>query len=322
MNPLIWIIDEEWNDYEVEVTMLKKKYPLCEIRFSTYEYAKDLKEFGYKADIILAQVYTKITAATIEKLECCKGIAVYGGGYDRIDIQAAKEKGIYVTNVQGYCADDIADYVLAAILYHNKKLGDYSEQGKKGLWGATAVKALMPRTNNTTIYFAGCGTIGRTAAVRAKALGLRVIGYDPYVSDEELRLIGIEPVSFEEGFKQADYVSVHIKYTEETDGIIGKAQFHLMKPTAIIINTSRGKVLVEDELIDAVEQQKIAGAIVDVIANEPPTGTERILKCDKILVTPHISYISQDSFHTLKERTVTNGCAMYEGEVPNDCVNV
>ena len=112
---LVWIIDEEWSDYEVEKELIKKLLPDAKIRHSGYDYKKDLEEFGYQADLILAQVYTKIDKEVIDRLEKCRGIAVYGGGYDRIDIDAAREKGIMVTNVQGYCADDLAEYVMAAI---------------------------------------------------------------------------------------------------------------------------------------------------------------------------------------------------------------
>ena len=106
--PLIWIIDEEWPDYELEKQLLKTQYPDCDIRFSTYDYAVDLDAFGENADAIICQVYAPMPAATIQRLKKCKIIAVYGGGYDRVDIAAAKEKGIYVTNVSGYCAEDLS----------------------------------------------------------------------------------------------------------------------------------------------------------------------------------------------------------------------
>ena len=107
---LVWIIDEEWPDYQVEEELLARELPDARIRHSTYDYEADLKAFGCRADIILAQIYVPLPAATIEKLECCKGIAVYGGGYDRVDIAAARQKGISVTrrremgdDIEGAC---------------------------------------------------------------------------------------------------------------------------------------------------------------------------------------------------------------------------
>lgn len=321
MKPLIWIIDEEWPDYLVELEIFHKEYPDAEIHFSNYEYQKDLEEFGYRADVILAQVYTNLPKATIDKLECCKGIAVYGGGYDRVDIKTAKEKGIKVTNVQGYCAEDLADYVMAAIYNHNKDITGYKEVMKSGTWGALAVKNVVHRIANSTLLVIGCGTIGKTVAKRGNQLGMKVLGYDPNGDAEKLQEQNIEMVSLEEGLKIADYISVNVKYTPETDGLITRKEFEQMKPTAYLINTARGRIIVEQDMIDAVNEGLITGACVDVISVEPPLGDEPIFECKNIIVTPHISYISEESFTTLKERTVHNAIDMFEGKVPVDWVN-
>lgn len=318
---LVWIIDEEWADYEVEKELLKKQLPEAEIRYSGYDYKKDLEEFGYKADLILAQVYTSIDKNVISKLERCKGIAVYGGGYDRIDIEAAREKGIMVTNVQGYCADDLAEYVMAAIYHYAKKILDYRSLDGKSVWGAGAVPKIVHRVSASTLFVVGCGTIGKCVAKYANNAGMKVIGYDANLSAEALKESGIEAVSWEEGFQRADYVSVHVKYTPQTHHIIGKAEFLQMKPTAYIINTARGGILNETDLIEAVNNKDIAGATVDVISVEPPKGDEAIWNCKDIIVTPHISYISEESFYTLKVRTVENALKMLRGEKPDDLVN-
>lgn len=318
---LVWIIDEEWADYEVEKKLLKERLPEAEIRYSGYNYEKDLEEFGYRADLILAQVYTAIDEKVMNRLERCKGIAVYGGGYDRIDVEAAKKKGIMVTNVQGYCADDLAEYVMAAIYNYNKKILCYRSTDGKGAWGAGAVPKIVHRVSASTLFIVGCGTIGKRVAKYAIGAGMRVIGYDKNIPSEELKKAGIEAVSWEEGFEQADYVSVHVKYTKETHHIIGKDEFSLMKQTAYLINTARGGILNENELLEAVRNKEIAGATVDVISVEPPKGDEDIWNCPDIIVTPHISYISEESFHTLKVRTVENALKMLHGEKPDDLVN-
>ena len=123
---LIWIIDEEWKDYNMEKEVLEARYPGVTIKCSTYDYEKDLKKFGCKADGILAQVYAPLPASTINQLQNCKGIAVYGGGYDRVDVAAARTRGISVTNISGYCAEDLADYVVAAMYFANKRIAQYS----------------------------------------------------------------------------------------------------------------------------------------------------------------------------------------------------
>lgn len=321
MKPCIWIIDEEWPDYEVELRRFKEEYPNAEIHFSKNDYQKDLEDFGCRADIILAQVYVYLPKETIDQLECCKGIAVYGGGYDRVDIEAAKKKGIKVTNVKGYCADDLADYVAAAIYNHNKDITGYKDVIKSGKWGALAVKKKLHRVSESTLLVIGCGTIGQTVAKRGNQLGMKVLGYDPNSSPVRLRERNIKPVSLEEGLMAADYISINVKYTPDTDGLISRKHFEMMKSTAYLINTARGRIIKEQDMIDAVNQGLIAGACVDVISTEPPTGDEPIFSCDNIIVTPHISYISEESFLTLKLRTIQNAITMYEGKEPADWVN-
>lgn len=321
MAPLIWIIDEEWPDYDEEKKILARRYPKADIRFSGYDFENDLKEFGYQADVILTQIYTSITAETIDKLKKCKGIAVYGGGYDRVDIKAAREKGIKVTNVQGYCAEDIADYIIAAMYTFNKCLTEYKESLKDGKWGAQAIRKIAPRISETTLFIIGCGTIGRRIAERVRLLGIKVTGYDPFLTKEQFEAASIYPVSLEEGLKTADYVSMNVKYTRETKHLLKKEHFEMMKPSAYFINTSRGGTVAEQDLIDAVREKRIAGACLDVITNEPPTLSETILSVENIIVTPHISYLSRESYADLKRRTVENGLCMYEGKEPADWVN-
>ena len=175
MKKLFWIIDEEWSDYEIEIEILKETFPGCEIKMSNYNYKEDLEKFGYKADGILAQVYADIPKTTIDKLEHCKGIAIYGGGYDRIDIKAAKNKNISVTNVQGYCAEDLADYIIAAMYLFNKKIEYFYNNLDSKFWGAPAVKQNIKRLSNQKLLIIGFGTISKILAKRVSALGLKVL---------------------------------------------------------------------------------------------------------------------------------------------------
>ncbi len=317
---LIWIIDEEWLDYNLEKELLPKLLPGVEIKYSNYDYEKDLEEFGYRADGILAQVYADIPRSTIEKLENCKGIATYGGGFDRIDIDAAREKGIQVANIQNYCAEDVADYTLAAMFLTNKKIEKYSEDVlkdvKNGKWGATAINGTEHRLSCQALLIIGFGDIGKVISARAKALGINVIAYDEFLSKEEIQKFGVEKVEWEDGFKRADYVSVNLKGVDANKDKIGMNEFKIMKDTAYLINTARGKIIKEEELIEAVKDKLIAGAILDVIKNEPPTGDELILNCENIYVTPHVSYISFESMKLLKEIAFDNIVNMVNGRKP------
>ncbi len=321
MSPLIWIIDEEWPDYEIEKKAIYERFPDCEIKFSSEDYKEDLEKFGYKADAIICQISVDMPKETLDKLENCKVISVYGVGYDRVDVKAAKEKGIYVTNVPGYCAEDVSDYVIAAIYRHNKQLISYSDDIKKGLWGAQAVKRKIRRLSTQTLFIVGFGRIGRMIAKKAVAMGMKVMFYDPFVDEKTAKQLGVIKAELEEGFKNADYISLNTKLDESTMHLISGDVLNLMKPEAHIINASRGKVIDEKALIEAVDCGKIDGATLDVVENEPPTGNEDIFNNKKIFVTPHISYFSEDSLNELQLTAALNVINILDGKIIPEIVN-
>ncbi|CAM3224281.1 NAD(P)-dependent oxidoreductase [Sporolactobacillus spathodeae] len=320
MKPLIWIIDEEWSDYQTETSILKDAFPDCEIRHSGNDYLKDLDDFGKDADAILCQVYIDMPKETIEKLTRCQIIAVYGGGYDRIAIDAAKEKAITVTFVPGYCVEDVSDYVIAAIYFFNKNLSYYFAAADKGPWGAQAAGRLNPRIQSSTLLIIGLGRIGRTVAQKALRMGMTVLACDPRIDAAAEAKQGIRQVSLDEGLALADFITIHTKYDENVHHLIAAEQFRQMKQSAHIINTSRGKVINEADLIEAVQAKTISGAMLDVISEEPPMGNEPIFHVPGIHVTPHVSYLSTESLETLKRRAAGNVVRILQGEKSEDAV--
>ena len=314
MKPLIWIIDEEWSDYDVEERILNEEFPNCIIKYSGNDYKKDLEEFGKKADAIICQVYVDLPKETIEKLENCKIIALFGGGYDRINVKCANERGIKVTFVPGYCVEDLSDYVMAGIFHCNKKLDYYYKNIQNGLWGAQAVEKPINRINSSTLLIIGLGKIGTAVAVKAKALNMHVIAYDPYVDEDTMKSIGVTKVEWNYGIESADFISINTKLTTETENLISLDDFKKMKKSVYIINTARGKVIVESDLIKAVKEGMIAGAVLDVVSKEPPNLNNEIFNCENILITPHISYISNQSFLELKTRAAQNVVKILNGQ--------
>lgn len=318
---LVWIIDDEFENYDLEIKTIKAKFPDCEVKCSPEKFLKDLEDFGYKADAIICQVSVDINSAVIDKLENCKVISVFGVGYDRVDIASAKKKGIYVTNVPGYCAEDVSDYVIAAMYRHNKQLSSYNACIKNGLWGAQAVERKITRLSSQVLFIVGFGRIGRLIAKKACALNMTVMFYDPFVSEEIAKELGVIKVDMEEGFKKADFISLNTKLDDSTLHLISDEQLKMMKPNAHIINASRGKVIDEAALIRAVKAGIINGATLDVIETEPPSGKEPIFSCKGITVTPHISYLSVDSLNELKETAALNVVEILEGNLPQAVVN-
>jgi len=321
MKPLIWIIDEEWPDYDLESQILRDKYPGCDIRRSTYDYAADLAGFGREADAILAQIYARIPAEAIAQLSKCKAIAVYGGGFDRVDIIAAKARGIKVTNISNYCKEDLADYTLAAAYFFYKNIVSLASGVKSLPWGAQAVNRPPNRLSNCVMHIIGLGRIGREVARKALANGLTVTAYDPFVPEEVMKGHGVRRVAWDEGLGGADYVSLNCILTEGTTRLLKYEDFQKMKPSAVVINTARGLVIDEAALVRALEEGLIQGAMLDVIETEPPTYQEKIFSCPNACVTPHISYISTQSYEELKRRAAGNIICALEGGISPDLVN-
>ncbi|KRN26494.1 NAD(P)-dependent oxidoreductase [Liquorilactobacillus mali] len=321
-NPLFWIIDEEWSDYDIETEIIKKYYPTASIKYSTYDYKDDLKKWGDKADIVLAQVYADIPGDVIRRLKNCRGIALFGGGYDRVDIEVAAEMRIPVTNVKNYCKEDIAEYVINAMLYSNKALDSFNTVVEENLWGLGAIKNLQNRLSEQKLFVIGLGRIGKFVGKTAQALGMKVYAYDPQYRSGE-KEDNIEMVSLEEGLAIADFVTVHCNLSEKTKSMLGMPEFLKMKSTGILINTARGAILKENELLEAVERKIIGGAVLDVIEQEPPTKEyyEKFRNSD-VIVTPHISYLSVQSIDELKHRSTKNGIAMLKGKLTDDVVNI
>ena len=318
--PLVWIIDEEWPDYSVETELLEEAFPGCDIRFSGNDYAADLEAFGAEADAVLCQIYVEMPRATLEWMGRCRVVSVFGGGFDRVDTEAARERGIQVTFVPGYCVEDVSDHVLASLYHANKRITAYGEALGRGIWGAQAVKRPARRICGSTLTVVGLGRIGSATARKAAALGMRVLAFDPYVSDEAFAAAGAERVSWEQGFREADFLSIHAKLTPETEGLVGARELGWMKPSATVVNTARGPILDEDALVAAVRDGRLAGAYLDVIRTEPPVLSDPVFHCPGILVTPHISYLSEQSFLELRTRATTNAVRVLQGLPVEDSV--
>ena len=321
MKPLIWIIDDEWESYAIETKVIQEAFPNAEIVVSGRSYREDAEKYAESADAVLVQVSMQLDAPLIARLEQCKIISVYGVGYDNVDVDAATAKGIAVANVPGYCTEDVSDYVIAAIYHCNKTLLAYAKSCRGGAWGAMAAKHLIHRIAVSKLLIIGLGRIGGAVAAKAKAMRMEVLCYDPYVSPEQAQAMGVKAVSLEDGLAQADYVSLNMRLTEETKGFLSTEAFRQMKPTAYLINASRGGTVDEAALIEAVQSGEIAGACLDVLCEEPPKPDNPMLHTDGIFVTPHISYLTQSSLDELQRTAAANAVAFLRGEPVASVVN-
>jgi len=321
MKPIIWIIDDEWENYDIEMKAIEEAFEDATVKISGMDYLKDLDEIGPSVDGIICQISVKVDADMISKLEKCKMISVYGVGYDKVDIVAAKAKGIAVANVPTYCTEDVSDYVIAAIYQCNKTLIPYSESVLVSPWGAMAAKKLIKRIGNSKLFIIGFGRIGQTVAQKAVAMGMEVLCYDPYISEDEAKEMSVKKIELEEGLGEADFVSLNMKLTPETNGFVDYEFLSKMKSSAYLINASRGGVINELDLIKAVKQKQIAGACLDVLVNEPPKLDDEILNIEDIIVTPHISYLTQSSLDELQLTAAQNVINCIQGKKVYSIVN-
>jgi len=261
-----------------------------------------------------------ITAKIINALERCQIIVRRGIGYDNVDIKAAATKGIPVANVPDYCSDEVADHTMALLLSAARKVVAASRQILVGGWDYRKLLPI-PALRGSILGLIGFGKIARAVAERAKCFGMEIIVSDPFISTEVAARYSVELVSLKEVLKSADFISVHAPLTPETAGMLSKREFGMMRPTAVIINAARGRVIDEPALIEALRDKKIAGAALDVTAEEPPPAESPLRKMDNVILTPHVAWYSERSVRVLGEKVAQEIIRVFSGELPKSLVN-
>lgn len=236
------------------------------------------------ADVDAAIVGSRpISASIIEGAPRLRVIAMHGVGVDHIDRAAAREHGVVVANAPGANSESVADLAFGLLLAVARRITAESEDVHHGAW----TSSLGTEVANKTIGLVGIGRIGLAVARRAHGFAMSVLGYDPYLSDDDFAAEGIERVGVDALFARADIVSLHVPSTPETRGIASRERIASMLPTAILINTARGDLVDEAALYEALASGHLAGAGVDTFAHEPPVGN-RLLELANVVATPHI----------------------------------
>ena len=246
---------------------------------------------------------TPMTAALIENLPNLKLIASTGSRNASIDLKAAEARGIKVLHT-GYEATATIEFVRALILGMARNIAGENLSLKSGGWQTSIGVGLKGKT----LGILGLGNIGTPVAQIAKAFGMKVIAWSPNLTTERAEAAGVEFVSKEALFKQADFVTIHMVLTAATQGIVGAVEMAMMKPTAYLINTSRGPLVDEKALIAALNENKIAGAAVDVYEIEPLPKDHPFRSLKNILATPHLGFVSESLYRTFYQDTVKNIC--------------
>ncbi len=263
----------------------------------------------HDADALMVQ-WAPITARVLDHLPNLKAISRYGIGYDMIDTEAAAARGIPVANVPHYCTEEVATHALALILSMNRQIVPLAASVQASAWSIRNTPLPVRRLRGQVLGLVGGGRIGRSLGAMAIAAGLRVQTYDPYLAAQG----GDQPdlVDWETLLATSDYVSVHCPLNRETAGLFGTDAFMLMKPSAILINASRGGIVETSALIHALRTGQIAGAALDVLEREPPRPGDLPADLPNLLVTPHAAWYSEEALLDLQRLTARAIVEMYQ----------
>lgn len=281
---------------------------------------EDVIEIAKDADGMINQ-YAPISQRVLDRLERCQIITRYGVGVNTIDIEAATEKGICVANVPDYCKDEVADHALALLMAWTRKVIVANHYVKNKVWDFKVTQPIY-RLRGKVLGLVGFGMIPQSLAEKVKPLGLQVVAHDPFVPESVARDKGVSLVTLEELCQQSDFLSVHAPLLASTTGMIGRDQFAKMKETAILINTSRGPVVDEQALIEALQTKKIAGAALDVVEEEPIPSDHPFLDMEQVILTPHVAWYSEESARELRYKAAMGVMdVLVHKELPRYLVN-
>jgi D-3-phosphoglycerate dehydrogenase len=250
----------------------------------------------------------------------CLVVARYGVGLDNIPVDYATELGILVANVPDFCLDEVSDHAMALLLSCARRVVNFVELTRGGEWSLEPGRS-MARLRGQTLGLIGYGNIARTLVPKAQAFGLRILVYTPRLAAGPQNDGSQAVATIDDLLVRSDYVSIHAPATPETVGLIGKRALEKMKPSAFLINTSRGSLVNEEELAEALDRGKLAGAALDVLSTEPAPADHPLLQRADVLVTPHASFYSTTAIAELQEKTAKNVAAVFRGGVPPTTVN-
>ena len=305
--------------YSLELEALDPVAEIIEVAAKTpEEFAAGVKHM----DAIITSWGFRIDANLIDQLENCVVIGVGSVGVDMVDIEAATRAGIVVTNVPDVFIEEVADHALMLLLGCARQMKAMNRMAAEGQWwSGRPLLNHTPRLMGQTLGLFAYGNVARCTARRAKAFGMHVIAYDPYVSELTISDDGVEPVSRDELLARADFISVHAPHNEETHHAFSADAFGKMKPSSIIINTARGPIIDEQALIDALETGAIAGAGLDVLEQEPPSTENPLLHMENVLVSPHVASATTRMRPETRRRVGREVALVLHNKWPMSCVN-
>ena len=269
------------------------------------------------ARIILTEgLFTPISRRVLEALPDCWAVGRYGIGVDNIDVEAATDCGIVVFNVADYCVEEVADHAAALVVASARRVVILDRHVRAGGWDKPPLEHPLRRISSLTLGLVGFGNIGRHMVPRLGGFGMRILATDPYVDPRLAAEAGVELTSLEQVLRESDLVSLHTFLSAGTRHLIGAPELSLMKPSAFLVNTSRGGVVDEEALIKALKERRIGGAALDVTEEEPLGADSPLRNLDNVVLTPHQGSSSVESGEDLRRGVTEALSSMIQGYWP------
>lgn len=266
-----------------------------------------------EADAIVTD-YVPFNRDVLGQLPRCRIISVQATGWDCVDARAAAECGIRVSSVGEYCTNEVADHTLALLLALNRKLIAYHRQVQEGRsWRWNEIHGVR-RLAGQTLGLVGFGRIGQAVCRRALGFGLSVLAFDPLLDAATIERLGARAVAFEELLAEADIISLHCNLSDTNRGLLNRAAFARMRRKPLLLNVARGGLIVEADLVDALDRGLVSGAALDVLAQDSPDLSQHPLAGrDDVLLTPHVAFYSDSALQDLRRISVQNVRSFLEG---------
>lgn len=313
----VYLTDYDYPSLAVEI----KEFQRAGISFipTQSHSAQEMIDTCRDADGLVVQ-YAEISAEIMDGLPRLKVISRYGVGVDTIDLEAATQRGICVVNVPDYCIDEVSNQAFALLLDCWRRVTFLNSAVHRGCWNYAIAKPIM-RLRGQKLGLIGFGKIAREVAIKATPFGLDIAAYDPFIKPEAMTALGVAYQPLQQLLRESDIVSVHAPFTKDTYHLINDDALQLMKPVAILINTSRGPIVDEQAVARALHQHKIAGAGLDVLEQEPIRPDDPLLGMENVILTPHISWYSEESEQELKTKVAMGVIEVLNGRIPTYLVN-
>ena len=313
------IADQPAADRDVEVAALTASGLSLETVWLATRESDQVLEHASDTDALVMS-WLPVTRRLIEELKRCRVIARFGIGVDMIDLDAATEHGIVVCNTATYCLDEVSNHAIGLLLMLNRGLLRDVDAVRSGGWFRVG-ESPPHRLHGQRLGLVGLGNIGKLVARKARGFGLEVVAYDPYLRDHQPAVDGTPLIDIDELLESADIVSVHCPLNATTRHLLGARELAMMKPDAYLINTSRGPVVDQAALTQALAERRLAGAGLDVFESEPLPADDPLRTLDNVILTPHSASWSVESSLECRRVAVEHVVTVLRGGVPADVVN-